>query len=69
MRVLDYLLSAFSSGPSLPADSGARQRQSEQRSVSRVATGNIRLQRGEYSTREDINREYEQVKSADFRTT
>ena len=34
--------------------------------VSRVARGNIRLQRGEYDTREDIEARYERVKDFEF---
>ncbi len=34
--------------------------------VMQKATGNVRLQRGEYSTREDIDREYEYVKELRF---
>ena len=36
------------------------------RTVRRIATGNVRLQRGEYVTREDINQQWDQVKNYRF---
>lgn len=41
-------------------------RLADRRIVSRLSSGNIRLQRGEYVTREDIEEQYERVKSFDF---
>lgn len=38
----------------------------DRRIVSRLSSGNIRLQRGEYVTREDIEEQYERVKSFNF---
>ena len=37
------------------------------RVVSKISTGNVRLQRGQYTTKEDIDREYERVKSHNFK--
>ena len=34
--------------------------------VQRLSHGNIRLQRGEYITKKDIDKEYERVKSFNF---
>ena len=34
--------------------------------VRETATGNIRLQRGEYDTRADVDRRYERIKSHKF---
>lgn len=41
-------------------------RLADRRIVSRLSHGNIRLQRGEYVTREEIEEQYERVKSFDF---
>ena len=34
--------------------------------VSQVATGNIRLQRGEYVTKEDLDKQFDHIKSLQF---
>ncbi len=34
--------------------------------VTRLSTGNIRLQRGEYLTEEDVAKEYERIKDLKF---
>ena len=47
-------------------DTEARTRQHDQEIVERFATGNIRLQRGEFSTREDLDREYDEVQAYPF---
>ena len=36
------------------------------RTVARVATGNVRLQRGEYVTSKDLDSQYERVKAYKF---
>ena len=41
-------------------------RLADRRVVSRLSSGNVRLQRGEYVTREDIEEQYERVKSFNF---
>lgn len=41
-------------------------RLADRRIVSRLSSGNIRLQRGEYVTHEDIEEQYERVKSFNF---
>lgn len=41
-------------------------RLADRRIVRRLSSGNIRLQRGEYVTREDIEEQYERVKSFNF---
>ena len=41
-------------------------RLADRRIVSRLSSGNIRLQRGEYVTREDLEEQYERVKSFNF---
>lgn len=66
MRLIRYLCSSFAREPDVPVRDDESRREAERRVVSRFATGNIRLQRGEYSTREDIDRVYEKIKSASF---
>lgn len=41
-------------------------RLADRRIVSLLSSGDIRLQRGEYVTREDIEEQYERVKSFNF---
>ena len=41
-------------------------RLADRRIVRRLSRGNIRLQRGEYVTREEIEEQYERVKSFNF---
>ena len=41
-------------------------RLADRRIVRRLSSGDIRLQRGEYVTREDIEEQYERVKSFNF---
>ena len=41
-------------------------RLADRRVVSRLSRGDIRLQRGEYVTREEIEEQYERVKSFNF---
>lgn len=43
-----------------------RQRESDRRIVMQLSRGNIRLQRGEYVTRADLDREVEKVRKLDF---
>lgn len=46
--------------------SEASRRSSDKRIVSLLSRGNIRLQRGEYATRDDIEEQYERVRSFQF---
>lgn len=43
-----------------------RQRESDRRIVMQLSRGNIRLQRGEYVTRADLDREVEKISKLDF---
>lgn len=36
------------------------------KTIRRIATGNVRLQRGQYSTKEDTNKRWERVKDHSF---
>ena len=47
----------------MPTDEEKARRKSDRRIVSRLSSGNIRLQQGQFSTREDIDEQYERVKS------
>jgi len=52
--------------PTVPSDVRKTMKESDKRVVSRASHGSIRLQRGEYSTQEDIDEQYERVKSLLF---
>lgn len=43
-----------------------REQESDRRIVKQLSRGNIRLQRGEYVTRADLDREVEKVSKLDF---
>lgn len=47
-------------------DAKASKRVSNKRIVTRASRGNIRLQRGEYATAEELEERYERVKSFNF---
>ncbi len=53
-------------GPKVTTRTEEDRRLADRRIVSRLSSGNIRLQRGEYVTREDIEEQYERVKSFNF---
>ena len=55
--------SAFSvlTHPTLPASDESRRRAADRKIVSNLSGGDVRLQQGQFSTREDIEREREQV--------
>lgn len=53
-------------GPASPMPD-ASERAIARRVVRTTSTGNVRLQRGQYVMREDVDREYERVKSYNFR--
>ena len=52
--------------PSQSKEAEEARRGAAKQVVSRVARGNIRLQRGEYATRADIDAEYERIKGFKF---
>ena len=47
--------------PTPRARDDAQRRETERRIVSNLSSGNIRLQQGQFSTREDIDRDRERV--------
>ena len=65
-RLIEAMRVAFRAPAQPPPQTEESKQHLDRRVVKRLASGNIRLQRGEYSTREDIDREYERVKSHTF---
>lgn len=65
MNILRAIALAFSR-PSLPENPEETGRESDRRIVSRFARGNIRLQQGKFSTREELDERRRQVKAYDF---
>ncbi|MYE23852.1 MAG: hypothetical protein F4Y01_07910 [Gammaproteobacteria bacterium] len=51
---------------STPDEIEQRQRESDRRIVMQLSRGNIRLQRGEFVTRADLDREIEHATKLDF---
>ena len=47
--------------PPSPESLEEARKRDDRLTVSRVATGNIRLQQGKYATRADLDREYEEL--------
>ena len=66
MSFLKRLLGAFAPPPPIPEAPEKAKREIDRRAVQERANGNIRIQDGRYSTREDIEEEYEQVRRHKF---
>ena len=68
MSFLRHIRLAFHSptGPSQTREAELAREGAVRQVVSRVARGNIRLQRGEYDTEADIVAQYEQIKALDL---
>jgi hypothetical protein len=66
MRLVQLFRSAFAPSPSPPVHDAETRRAVARRVVRRFSTGNIRLQRGEYLTREDVDKQLEKIKSLDL---
>ena len=47
--------------PAPPASDESKRRETDRRIVSNLSSGNVRLQQGQFTTREDIDRERERV--------
>ena len=47
--------------PAPPASDESERRETDRRIVSSLSSGNVRLQQGQFTTREDIDRERERV--------
>lgn len=65
MSLIRNLRLAFRT-PAVPSRADESKRESDRRIVGRVSSGNIRLQRGEYVTRADLEEQYERVRSCAF---
>lgn len=66
MRLLKYLRMVLRKPPELPKYDRETIREMERETVSRFSRGNVRLQLGEYVTREDLDNEMEQIKGLRF---
>ena len=62
-KLIQAARSAFSvrTHPPPPTSDESRRREVDRRIVSNLSSGNVRLQQGQFSTREDIEHEREQV--------
>ena len=65
MNILNAIRLALWS-PKLPGDPEKAKRESTRRIVRRLARGNVRLQQGKFSTREDLDERRRRAKSYDF---
>ena len=65
MNILNTIRLAFWS-PKLPEDPEKAKRESVRRIVSRLARGNVRLQRGQYVTREELDKQRKKAASYDL---
>ena len=60
------LLDAFRAPDRQPSPTDESRRRIARHVVRRVSTGNVRLQRGEFTTKEDLDRQYERVVAVSF---
>ena len=62
-KLIQAARSAFSvrTHPALLASDGSKRRETDRRIVFSLSSGNVRLQQGQFTTREDIDRERERV--------
>lgn len=65
MNLMRFIRLALHS-PKVTTRTEEDRRLADRRIVRRLSSGDIRLQRGEYVTREDIEEQYERVKSFNF---
>lgn len=65
MNILNTIRLAFWR-PKLPEDPEKAKRESARRIVSRLARGNVRLQRGQYVTREELEEQRKKAASYDL---
>lgn len=59
-------LDAFRAPDRPPPPTDESKRRIARSVVQRVATGNVRLQRGEFATKEELDRQYERVVAVSF---
>ena len=69
MSILSAIRFAFRRPPSPLSDAelDRSEREIDRKIVMRFSTGDARLQRGEYVTQDDVDREYERIKTLKFR--
>lgn len=66
MSLIDKLLLAVTQPQRVPQGTSEAKRESDRRIVSEHSNGNLRLQNGEYVTREELEAQYERVKTYGF---
>ena len=64
--MLRILIAAFRAPKSIQSSAEESKRTIARSVVRRAATGNVRLQLGNFVTKEDLDRQYERVKSYSF---
>ena len=64
--MIQNLIDAFRAPDRQPSPTDESRRWIARRVVQRTAIGNVRLQRGEFATKEDLDRQYERVVAASF---
>lgn len=64
--MLRILIAAFRAPKSIESSTEESKRAIARGVVRRVATGNVRLQLGNFATKEDLDRQYERVKRYSF---
>ena len=60
------LSAAFTPPQSIPSDPERFKKEVDRRIVRELASGNIRIQSGKFSTQEDIDGEYENIRDFEF---
>ena len=60
------LIDAFRAPDRQPSPTDESKRRIARSVVQRVATGNVRLQRGEFATKADLDRQYERAVAVNF---
>ena len=60
------LIDAFRAPERQPSPTDESRRRIARNTVRRVTTGNVRLQRGEFATKEELDRQYERVVAMHF---
>lgn len=66
MNLIDKFLLAITQPQSVPKGASEAKHESDRRIVSEHSNGNLRLQNGEYVTREELKTQYERVRTYEF---
>lgn len=64
--MLRILIAAFRAPKQIPSSADESKQKIARDVVRRTATGNVRLQLGNFATKDDLDRQYERVKSYKF---